>query len=245
MQRALYDELYHIEESYWWFRARRSIVLSLIRRYSHLREPAILDVGCGTGYNLLYLSRHYKDVRGLDSSDDALVYCGDRGVSALKGSLPDQIPFENGSFDVVLMMDVLEHIEDDQGALDAASLLVREQGLIIVTVPAFRFLWAPRDEFHHHKRRYRLLEMMKLLGRLPFERLVLSYYNSILSLPIVASRIMAKIRRAETEGTDIHLLPGPINSLFEKLFESEKHLLPIFPLPFGISIIAVYRKKQL
>jgi len=243
MKRALYDELYRTEETNWWFRARRSIVLSLIRRYSHLSEPAILDIGCGSGYTLLYLSRYFNDVRGLDSSDDALIYCSERGVSAQKGSLPDEIPFENGSFDVVLMMDVLEHIEDDHRALDAASRLVKEQGLIIITVPALRFLWAPHDELYNHKRRYRLHEVKKLFRPLPFERLLLSHYNTVLSLPVVASRLLGKIKRTQSEGMSIYPLPGPINSLLEKLFEAEKHLLPLFSLPFGISIIAVYRKK--
>ncbi len=243
MQKAVYDELFRTEEIYWWFRARRSIILSLIHRYSQVSDPAILDIGCGCGYTLLYLSRYFKDVRGLDSSDDALHYCKERGVTAHKGKLPDAVPFEYGSFDVVLMMDVLEHIEDDRSALDAVFQLLKEKGIIIVTVPAHRFLWAPHDEVLHHKRRYQMQEVKRLFQQLPFDRLVLSYCNTVLSLPIVASRLLAKMKRAHPEETGIHLLPGPVNSLFERLFAVEKNFLPHFPLPFGISIIAVYRKK--
>jgi len=245
MQEALYDELYNTEEIYWWFRARRSIIHSLIRRYHKGPEPSILDIGCGAGYNLKYLSGHFSDVKGLDSSDRALSFCRERGVQALKGSLPDEVPFEAGSLDIVLMMDVLEHIEDDRGAVEAVWRLLKDSGLFIITVPAHRFLWTSHDELHSHKRRYETCEIRKLFEGLPFDKVLLSQFNTLLSPPIVASRLFAGKRRCRSEKAGINLLPGPINRLLESIFAAEKHVIPYIPLPFGISIIAVYRKKRL
>jgi len=244
MRKALYDELYNTEEIYWWFRARRSIIHSLIGRYHKGPEPSILDIGCGAGYNLKYLSTYFKNVTGMDSSEHALACCRERGVPAEKGSLPDEAPFESGSFDIVLMMDVLEHIEDDRSAVEEVCRLLRGCGLIIITVPAHGFLWTSHDELHSHKRRYETCDIRKLFKGLPFEQLLLSQFNTLLSPPIVASRLLSRIRRCRSEKAGINLLPGPINKLLESIFEAEKFVIPHIPLPFGISIIAVYRKKQ-
>lgn len=245
MESDLYKEMFETEEHHWWFAARREIVLEMIHRYSDDDNGLrILDLGCGCGYTLLFLSGHYKDVIGLDNSDDALQFCRVRGIKAMKGSLPDDVPFEKGSFDVILLMDVLEHVENDRGTVAAAAELLKPGGIIVATVPAHRFMWTRRDDFHHHLRRYSKAEGEKLFDAPSLSRKLLSFYNTILFLPMLANRLAGKILNLDKEGPDIWMPAKPLNFLLEKIFAGERHLLGRIPMITGASLIAVYEKKK-
>src|SRR5262245_34544439 len=138
MDSDLYDQLWRVEQEHWWFRARRHIVWSLVDRFAQRGsgQRRVLDIGCGTGGNLYAMADRY-DVTGVEHSPQALEYARRRlGDRVRAGSLPNEIDLPAESFDVVLMTDVLEHIEDDANSAVTALRLLRPGGIVVATVPA-------------------------------------------------------------------------------------------------------------
>ncbi|MBI5894043.1 MAG: class I SAM-dependent methyltransferase [Deltaproteobacteria bacterium] len=247
MERLLYDEMFRIEESHWWFAARRKIIMHIIENILHNiksehQEITICDLGCGCGATLRALSKKYN-VLGMDSSDDAIRFCRERGLIIQKGSLPYNIPYEENQFDVVLLLDVLEHIEEDEKALQKAVSLLKPTGIIIVTVPAYQWLWSPHDVFHHHKRRYDKKRLLKMFMSFPdMTPILLSYFNTLLFPLALIERTFSRFLKKKQE---TYLLPQPnrvINIIFEKIFALERLLIPRMNLPVGLSIIAIFQK---
>jgi len=245
METPLYEEMYRLESSYWWFKAKREIIFSLLDRFGiNNPECSILDVGCGCGYTLFELSRKYKNAIGLDYSDQAIEFGKKRGVTVKKGALPDKTPFENKSFDAILLLDVLEHVDDDAGSVKTCTNLLKPGGIMIATVPAHPFLWAKRDEFHRHKRRYTLAKFTDLFNLPDLEKLIITFYNSFLFIPIAASRLLDRLSCNSEPRPDIHTPPGPINYILERIFAFEKHFIGKIPMPTGVSLLAVCREKN-
>lgn len=190
----------------------------------------------------------------MDSSPLAHAYCTRRGLRVVDGSLPDALPFEPASLDVIVMTEVLEHVEEDAQSVHAAVRLLREGGLLICTVPAHQWMWSRHDELNHHRRRYTRRRFASLFSSQPLKREVLGFYNVAL-FPVMAgvrlvsraTRFLAGVNsRDSAAGTDhgslITPLPGPVNGLLTWMFESEKHILPRVPLPCGASLISVHRR---
>jgi SAM-dependent methyltransferase len=246
MDVKLYDELYRVEQDHWWFRARRDIVWSLVRRYvqgADSRRLKICELGCGTGGNLAALADRH-DVVGVECSSHALEYARRRlGNRVRAGSLPDNIDLPSQSFDVVLLTDVLEHIEDDGRSAQTAIRLLRPGGIVVATVPAYQWLYSPRDAHHHHFRRYSKRRFQSLWSRPDTEPLVLSYYNSLLFPPAAAVRLVSKLWSADRVAGDLRVPAGRLNALLAHIMRSESSLLGRVMLPFGLSLVAVIRKE--
>jgi SAM-dependent methyltransferase len=242
----LYDELQQVEHAHWWFRARRRIVWSLVERFigrPNGRRLQICELGCGTGGNLVQFADEH-DVVGVECSPQALVHArnvlGDR---IHWGMLPDQIDLRPASFDVVLMTDVLEHIEDDAASAETALGLVRPGGLLVATVPAYQWLYSPRDVRHHHFRRYGKRQF-GALWRLPeADPLLVSHYNTLLFAPAAAVRLATRFLGGRAKFGDIRV-PNPFaNSILSRTMASEARWLGRVPMPFGLSLVAVVRKR--
>jgi ubiquinone/menaquinone biosynthesis C-methylase UbiE len=128
----------------------------LERAIADLRLPAgarILDAGCGSGRNMVELARH-GSVTGIDLSDTSVCLARDRAAGeVVEGSVLD-LPFEEDRFDLVVSLDVIEHLEDDLGALRELRRVAAPGGSLLVTVPAYQWLWSGHDEINHHHRRY-------------------------------------------------------------------------------------------
>ncbi|HEX5472368.1 MAG TPA: class I SAM-dependent methyltransferase, partial [Lacipirellulaceae bacterium] len=188
MDAALYDELHRVEQTHWWFQARRHIVWSLVQRYmsgTQDRRLRVCELGCGTGGNLVALADSH-DVVGVECSPQALAYARQSlGNRVRYGRLPHEIDLPPESFDVVLMTDVLEHIEDDASSAIAALRLLRPGGVLVATVPAYQWLYAPRDAHHHHFRRYGKSRFAELWQRPDAQTLLLSHYNTLLFPPVM------------------------------------------------------------
>jgi len=244
MEKELYREMYEMELSHWWFRGKRRIVLHLIDRYlASNTNPDFLDLGCGTGAMLADLERRGK-VAGVDSSHDAITFAaGHTGARLVEADIGKEMPELDGSFDCITMLDLLEHLEDDQGAVIAAAELLAPRGFIVITVPAYQSLYAPRDEYHHHLRRYSRVDLAQLIDNADLEALVLSYYNTLLFLPAAISRVLSRIRHEET-GPDLSLPPRPVNAALEQIFAVERLVLPRVAMPFGLSLISVVRRRN-
>lgn len=244
MKDEIYDKMYRVEDRHWWFAAKRRIIRDLLRRYlpaaSGKNPRRLADLGCGCGRTLEELPPGFSGI-GLDSSQKAIDFCTARGVDALLGSLPDDVPFEEKSFDAVVMADSLEHIENDSAAAIVAAALLRPKGIMLITVPALPLLWSEWDEMHSHKRRYTKRSLAGVLEETGLAIEFISYYNSLLFPVAAADRIWAKATSRKSPA-GLSIPPRPINSALKFLFASERHLLGRVPLPIGLSLVAVCRK---
>ncbi|HUU82889.1 MAG TPA: methyltransferase domain-containing protein [Phycisphaerae bacterium] len=244
MEPEVYDEMFALEERHWWFRARRRIVLHLLRRFvthTNGRRPRLADLGCGCGANLAAFRDHY-DAWGADANAAAAAYARHRvGPRICLAELPSSIPFAPASFDAVVMTDVLEHIENDRASAATAVDLLRPGGVFIATVPAGQWLYARRDAAHHHKRRYSRRALASLMDGLPARVELLSFCNTFLFPPAAAVRVASRLLPSH-QSTDLKVPPGPMNKALEALYATERHVLGRFPLPVGLSLILVARR---
>jgi SAM-dependent methyltransferase len=249
MDAELYDELAQVEDRHWWFLARRQIVWSLMDRFvdgGTQRRLRICELGCGTGGNLTAVAWKH-DVVGVECSELALAYARRKlGDRVRQGSLPDGVDLPPASCDVVLLTDVLEHIEDDANSAAAALRLLKPGGIVIATVPAYQWLYSPRDAQHQHFRRYGKSEFRSLWTGVDAEILLLSHYNTLLFAPGAVSRLASKVWRsgsAEQANGDLRVPAPRVNRLLAHTMASEINLLGRVPLPFGLSLVAVVRKR--
>lgn len=245
MKPELYDELREVEQHHWWFRARRHIVWHLVERYLGGRAAGrlkVCELGCGTGGNLVELAGRHEVV-GVECSPHALAHARESlGDRIIEGSLPDNIDLPPASFDLVLLLDVLEHIEDDAASARTAFHLVRPGGIVVATVPAYQWLYSPRDADHHHFRRYGKQPFAALWNLPDAETLLLSHYNSLLFPAAAMVRLVSKCLSRETLPGDLRVPPRSINTLLTRAMQSERELLGRVPLPCGLSLVAVIRK---
>jgi SAM-dependent methyltransferase len=226
------------QHAHWWFRARREIIGRVIGR---LRLPAgarLLEIGAGTGGNLAMLGRH-GELCAMESDDFARQHaCEASGLAVRAGHLPDAVPFADGSFDLVCLLDVLEHIDDDCAALRRVRTLLRPGGRVLLTVPAYQWLYGAHDRAHHHRRRYSAREVRRKARQAGFEVQRCGYFNTLL-LPLVVARRLGQRAGQATDSGDA-ALPGPaLNRLLHAVFSSERWLVPRLLFPFGTSVLAV------
>lgn len=243
MKKYIYKELYELESKHWWFVGKKHVVFSLLNKFlPDKKNNNILDVGCGCGITLNDLEEFGK-VYGMDSSSEALKYSKKIFKGEVKqGTLPDNIPYSKNYFDLIVALDVLEHVDDDINSFKNIQTFLNDNGIFIVTVPAFKFLWSDHDEVHYHKRRYTKAELEEKLTNAGFDILKLSYYNTFLFTPIVLMRLSNKLFRFKTN-THIKVPNIILNYLFEKIFSFEGLLLRSMNFPFGVSLIAIAKKK--
>jgi SAM-dependent methyltransferase len=246
MHEQLYQDIYQAELTHWWFRARIHIVTTLIRHFGPSVRPLLIaDVGCGMGATLGALSQ-FGSVVGVDSSATALSYSESRGHPLLAASALPHLPFETGRFDIVCALDVIEHIDDDHCAVKELWRICKPGGLLVVTVPAFQWLWSEHDDINEHKRRYSRQSLRDCLAVNGTELLRLSYMNCVLAPPLMVFRLLRNCRQRTRSATaslrsDVFMFPRPINAFCYALFASEAIWLKHACLPFGVSLICVGR----
>jgi len=240
-----YAEMYKLESFYWWFVARRRLLESLVREISSsFKRPVMLDVGCGTGMNFSVLAK-YGDTFSSDASEAALNFSKGRGIDGLVRSHIEQLPFLPGAFDVVTALDVLEHIDDDLRGLDELLRVTREGGVLVITVPAYGFLWSEHDEALHHRRRYAASELRNKLTNAGFSVERITYYITLLFFPILFMRFAQSVSKKSIQAKTSHvILPGWINSILIAILGFERLLLRWINLPFGVSIVCLARKPK-
>ena len=191
MDKVLYRQYFEIEDRHWWFVGRKAIVLGLLDSYlPEGSQRVVLDAGCGTGGLLKDLQRYGKVVAA-DFSEEAVKFCKLRGYSICQCSVL-KTPFRADSFDFIVGLDVLEHLEEDLVALQELYRICKTGGYLCVTVPAFQFLWSAHDELNHHKRRYTKLQLKAQLRSARFQVLRCSYFNSFLFPFILLGRVFGR-----------------------------------------------------
>lgn len=242
MEAVAYQSLRDLQDRHWWFVGRRSVLTRLLSRLS-LREGArILEAGCGYGGNLGMLAR-FGEVQAFELDESARRHASaSSGIEIASGKLPDQVGFPGEAFELIVLLDVLEHIEEDVESLRALRERLAPGACIAVTVPAFPWLWSTHDEVHHHKRRYTRAGLRRALSEAGFEAIELGYFNSILFPLAVAHRCAARLL-GRHGGTDA--MPHPVlNRIFAKLFALERHWIGRVPLPPGLSLYAIARSPR-
>lgn len=239
MEKKLYQTYQEIEKKHWWFAGRRQIILNILKPLS--KDIKILDFGCNAGFLVKFLNiRGYK-ISGCDKSGEAINFGRADGTENLKIMENNVLPYANEEFDLVLCLDVLEHLEDDSAGLTEIKRVLKPGGQAIITVPAFKFLWGLQDRVSHHRRRYTQPNLKKLAeaGGLKIERL--SYFNSFLFFPIAAARLWQKIIRPR-RFSDFDLNNKFLNFCLNIIFLTEVFLLKFINFPFGVSLLAILKK---
>jgi SAM-dependent methyltransferase len=242
MDPKLYLQMADLEDIHWWFVARRKILDQVITQLNLPKEAEIFEAGCGTGGNLAMLARHGR-VSAMELDDVARSLACERQLAKIEaGRLPGMVPFNNQSFDLIVLLDVLEHIDEDGAALQALYSRLNKNGWLLITVPAYPFLWSAHDVVHHHKRRYMMKELRKVVTRSGYTVRYVTYFNSLLFPLIAGVRLLHKLTGGG-KGDDL-TMPSPLtNKLLTAAFASERFAIGgRFSLPFGVSLLLLAQR---
>ena len=234
VETILFDRFFEVEDQHWWFVGRRRIVLDQLRRYG--KHGRALDLGCGTGGVLKHLE-WFGPACGIDPSPEATGYCHKRGLSVALASGLD-LPFADATFNAVLALDVIEHVEDDVGLLREMRRVLDHEGIAVITVPALPWLWSSHDDVNHHYRRYTRATLERALRSAGLEPLRVSYYNALL-LPLAITRKF--VHRMNGTGDHLETLPGPANTALRAVLSAELPAIRRWELPIGASLICTAR----
>lgn len=238
MERAVYDRMAEHDAVHWWYVARREILHDLVAREVKLPADArILEIGCGTGHNFAMLRRFGRlDAIEVDGAARALA-SRRLGHAVAAAPLPELGGIADGAYHLIALLDVLEHVDEDEAALASIAAKLAPGGRILVTVPAYRWMWSAHDVAHHHKRRYSRRSLKRVIEAAGLRVHRLGYFNSLL-FPLAAAVRIAGRLTGKTESDD-RMPPAPLNRLFRTIFALERHLVGRVPLPAGVSLFAL------
>lgn len=231
------------EKTYWWHVGRIRIIQSYLKRAKvDEKRSKILNIGCGTGGTIDMLER-FGDTDNVDISDEAIKFMKQQGHKSITKVSDIKLPFKAKTYDVACAFDVLEHIDKHVDALKEWKRVTKDDGVIIITVPAYQWLWSGHDVSLHHKRRYTIKRLAAAAQEAGLKPDKMSY-AIVFSLPLVAGfRLLDKTLRwrASSETSYVNV-PSWINMFFTKLLYGEAKLHGVISFPFGTSVIAVFSK---
>jgi SAM-dependent methyltransferase len=231
-----YREQFEIEERHWWFRSRRAVVRSLLSRAALPPSPRILDAGCGTGANLIEYGR-LGEVTGVDAFPEAIELCRERGLGNVREAPVEELPFEPGSFDLLFATDVIEHVDDDVLALRELRRVATDEARLVVTVPAYAWLWSDHDVSNHHRRRYTEGLLRERASQAGWQPRFSSYYYSAVLPAVAAVRAVRRLRPRQNGSSDLALTPPLLNRALEAPVRAEARLIERgVRLPAGVSV---------
>ncbi|MFQ5890064.1 MAG: class I SAM-dependent methyltransferase [Gemmatimonadota bacterium] len=245
MEPEQYRGMFEIEVRYWWFRLKRDYVYALLEEFVVPgSRPRIADLGSGTGQMLAGLPLAAV-AYGFEHEPQAIRYSSARRVERLVRASCLQLPIADGSLDAVLVLDVLEHLEDDAAAIREMRRISSPGAVCLITVPAHRFLWSPHDEVLHHKRRYTRKELERKLRENGLSVVQLCYGFATV-FPVAwlvrwAKRVRARLLPGAMRRDDFYPLPAWANEALYRLCRWEVTSVRRGRLPLGLSLVAVCR----
>lgn len=241
------------EDKHWWFASRTRAILAYLDRYVGPGPEGrlVLDVGCGAG-NMAHHLAHYGRVIGVDLFQKPLEVARQRGLDVRQGSA-DDLPFEDGQFDLVTLLDTVEHVPNEHGVFSEGYRVLKPGGKLMVTVPALMWLWSQNDVINAHQRRYTRGELKQKLAHHGFRVLRVSY-NNFFVFPLAAALILARRGRAEPELASPHfddeayqveMEPAPpgLNGVLTGVGKVEAGLMQVVSLPIGTSVLCIAERK--
>jgi len=240
-----YEKMYHLENYYWWFQGRIRIIFNLLKKFNVLEggDKIVLDAGCGTGLILDALIGKCKPF-GIDFSKKALGYCKQRGLENLVLGDVANLPFKDGSCDVAMGLDLVEHIENDGALMEEYYRVLKSSGTLIMTVPAHPFLWSEHDEALSHYRRYSYSSFRALIEKHGFKPIKLSYAITFTYFPIIIFRkLQPFFKKSSSPRTHLIKLPKIINAALIGLLRIEAFLLKFVNFPVGVSLVCIAKKQ--
>ncbi len=242
MDRDYELQTHQAEDRHWWYRGRRTVIEGVI---DGLRLPArarILDAGCGSGRNMLELARH-GSVTGVELSETSVALARERRAGEVVAGSVLEMPFPADSFDLAVSLDVIEHLEDDLAALRELRRTVAPGGSLLVTVPAYQWLWSGHDDINHHHRRYTRRSLQRVAEQAGWDQVRTTYFNSLLLPMAIVLRVLDRLSTKTTESSlDLWIPPEPLNWLLERPLALESALIARgWRIPAGLSLLAVFR----
>ncbi len=244
MDRTLELQTHELEDRHWWYRGRRRIIDVLMHQLDLAPGAEILDAGCGSGRNMVDLAR-LGTVTGLELADTSVARARSRGVGDIVQGTLEAMPFEADRFDLAVSLDVIEHLDDDRAALGELRRVVRPGGILLVTVPAYQWLWSEHDVVNHHRRRYTRRTLVDAAAGAGWEPAATTHFNGLLLPAAVAHRGLLRLRRrGATETTavsDLERTSPRLNRLLERPLHVEARLIGCGRrIPCGLSLMAVF-----
>ncbi|MCK4318944.1 class I SAM-dependent methyltransferase [Candidatus Micrarchaeota archaeon] len=238
MERFQYEEIARMERTNWWYVSRRKILKSIIKKYN--LKGKCLDIGCGVGANFPVLKKNFKEVWGIDSSEEVFKYLKDKENILLADA--QDLPFKNEEFDFVIIMDVIEHVEDQKKTVAELLRVTKKGGYVFASVPAFMLLWSSNDETGGHKLRFRRKDFEELFkGK--FDMILSSYWNLISFFPLLFVSKTESFFKRKNPNT-LSSVPSFFNFILINLLKIENWLfLHNLRIPFGTSVFLLAKKK--
>jgi dTDP-4-dehydrorhamnose reductase len=247
MERHFYKNYFKIEKEHWLMIGRRAIVCDNLSKYLSKKadDIRILEFGCGSGLFVDELSKKGYKSSGLDISSEAVIFGELRGINNLGVIDSHKIHFPDNSFDVVITLDVLEHLEDEAWALKEMERVLKPGGIMTIMAPAYMFLWGVQDVVSHHYRRYTRGNLVSKIKHSTTLKLIRSsYFNTFLFPPIAIFRLISKLFQIKGRESDFDINNRFLDKTFASIFNFERKLLKTISYPFGVSILLILKKEK-
>jgi SAM-dependent methyltransferase len=242
MDRDYELQTHQAEDRHWWYRGRRTVLDGVIADLGMPANARILDAGCGSGRFMVDLAKR-GEVTGVELSDTSVALARQRGIGEVVAGSVLEMPFADASFDLAVSLDVIEHLEDDVAALRELRRVVAPGGALLVTVPAYQWLWSGHDEINHHHRRYTRRTLQSAAEHAGWRQTRTTYFNSLLLPVAILLRVLDRFSTKTTESSlDLWIPPEPLNWLLERPLALEAALVARGGrIPSGLSLLAVFR----
>jgi SAM-dependent methyltransferase len=242
MDRDYELQTHQAEDRHWWYRGRRTVLDGVIAGLGLPANARILDAGCGSGRFMVELARR-GTVIGVELSDTSVALAQRRAIGEVIAGSVLEMPFPDASFDLAVSLDVIEHLEDDLAALRELRRTVAPGGALLVTVPAYQWLWSGHDEINHHHRRYTRRSLQRVAEQAGWNQVRTTYFNSLLLPVAIVLRVLERFNTKTTESSlDLWIPPEPLNWALERPLALEAAMIARGGrIPAGLSLLAVFR----
>lgn len=236
-----YTDLY---SNHWWFRSREKFILSVLDTIQHESDLRILDIGCGPGILLTKLNK-YGTAEAIEPKESYFTYGDDIKSQIHRLTFPTESHvLKSEQYDVILLLDVLEHIENESLIIHEVKRLLKIGGKLIITVPAFMSLWGPHDIVNHHLRRYTLPYITDHVLKSGLRYVWGSYFFGWCFIPLWIVRRVKRITQRKNPHHDFIIPPAWLNKALQSLSYVEFTFARKWRLPFGTSLMLIAEKHE-